>query len=529
MRSSILGLLVFPLLAAACATLETVPDVELQDLDAYLRGLPELTVPPVQAKTEVSCEGQCPKAEQVGDYFCSYARYQETAQYDKFVALQPGSATMWPGNVVRGKDAENGVLTPVGVELAPVTFSVSLENIAQNPVATMEHPSLSSFRSARNAILAGGVTGATPAALDFEVRKISNESQLAVALGASASWPGGADIAASFDFNSSSLKTKILVNFTQAYYTIDVDTPTSPSKFFAAGTTVADLEPWVNTESPPVYVQSITYGRRVIFSVQTNASSQEIKAALEAAYKGVAVNASGSVSVAHKEMLRDSTIRAFVLGGSGNDAAAVIDGFDSLAEYIKKGGSYSSESPGAPIAYKLAYLDNAVTKLGFTTDYAERTCTRNRTDMTVSFERLQHLGGDDWGDNAEVFGKVTVRYPTKSSSVTSCTSGGAVATVWNVPGGSWVNLKEKSSLTIDGAFVDLHSIPVSDTQKICITASFREEDWLTGEAFGSEDYGTASQLIQFSKGWAGEHTVVTHGSGDNSLGAVVKVTLASAP
>ncbi|MBM4360962.1 MAG: thiol-activated cytolysin family protein, partial [Deltaproteobacteria bacterium] len=462
------------------------------------------------------------------DYYCSYSRFQETAHFDRFVALQPNSATLWPGNVVRGADAENGVLTPVGVDLAPVTFSVSLENIAGSPVATMEKPSLSSFRLARNSILASGVTGATPASLDFEVRKVSNESQLAVALGASASWPGGADISASFDFNSSTQKTKILVNFTQAYYTIDVDTPVAPSKFFAPGTSVEDLEKWISLTSPPVYVQSITYGRRVIFSVQTDSSAEEIKAALEAAYKGVAVEASGSISVQQKQLLRDSTIRAFVLGGSGDDAAAVIDGFDSLAEYIKKGGSYSPESPGAPIAYKLAYLDNAVTKLAFVTDYAERTCVRNRVDMRVTFDRLQHIGGDDWGDNAEIFGSISVRYPTKSSPVQSCTSGGLVKTLWNVPAGSWINLKEDHGfMTIQGAFVNLNDVPVSDKAKICLTAKFMEEDGKTGEWFGSESYGEASRLIEFQDGWAGEHKLVTYGSNDNSLGAIMKVDMTS--
>ena len=53
-----------------------------------------------------------------------------------------------------------------------------------------------------------------------------------------ATWPGGPDISASFDFNSATQKTKVLVNFTQAYYTIDVDTPTSP----AAGVFIGDVE-----------------------------------------------------------------------------------------------------------------------------------------------------------------------------------------------------------------------------------------------------------------------------------------------
>lgn len=493
-------------------------------VDDYVESLPKLSVPDYKVKTELPCDGKCPADEQVNDYFCSYSRYEETALYDRFVALQPNSATLWPGTVVRGADASNGILTPVGVPLAPVTFSFSLENIAGSPVATMDSPSLSSFREARNEILGAGVTGATPAALHFEVRKVSNESQLAVALGASAKWPGGPDIAASFDFNSSSLKTKILVNFTQSYYTIDVDTPSTPSRFFAPGTNVDELQKWMSVTSPPMYVQSITYGRRVVLSIQTDSSAEDMKEALEAAYAGIGAGGQAKVSGQHKRILSDSTIRAFILGGSGEDAAAVIDGIDSLGVYIKKGGSYSPDSPGAPIAYKLAYLDNDITKLAFATDYAERKCVRNRIDMRVSFDKIKHIGGDDWGDNAEIFGSITVRYPTADSPVIDCSSGGQVKTVWSVPSGSWITVKENYDFTpIHGAYVTLNDVAVAANAKICLSASLREEDGDTGEWFGSESYGDTTRLIEFKDGWIGEHMLVTHGSNDNSVGASIRI------
>ena len=46
---------------------------------------------------------------------------------------------------------------------------------------------------------------------------------------------------ASFDFGSTRNRTRLLVNFTQAYYTIDVDSKASPKDFFDASVTVDDL------------------------------------------------------------------------------------------------------------------------------------------------------------------------------------------------------------------------------------------------------------------------------------------------
>ena len=138
---------------------------------------------------------------------------------------------------------------------------------------------------------AGMSSGITLSQLGVEVDLIDINPHWG-ALGAGITWPGGPEIAGSFDFSKSSKKTKILVNFTQAYYTIDIDAPTSPKDFFDPAVTVEDLKPFCGPDNPPLYIQSITFGRRVIFAVESNESATDIKAALEATYKGaVDVNA----------------------------------------------------------------------------------------------------------------------------------------------------------------------------------------------------------------------------------------------
>lgn len=512
-------------LSSACAptTLEGPGDGPVADhsaaINAYVLSLPALPLADAQAKTQMDCAGQCPPSQQSGEEFCSFKRYTETAQFDQFVSFQPNSATLWPGVIVRGEDAANGMLTPVGVDMAPVTFSLSLENLTASPVGKMDAPSLSAFRDARNQILAEGVTGATPAALDFEVVQVNSSSQLSVALGADVSWPGGPEVAASFDFASQNDKTKILVNFTQAYYTVDVDTPAQPADFFDPGATVEQLEQWMSPESPPLYVQSITYGRRVIFSVQTSHSATEIKAALNASYKAASIGGSAMLSTEYKKTLDESDIKAFVLGGSGEQAALAIEGFDGLVQYIKSGGNYSQESPGAPIAYKLAYLDNSVTRLAFTTEYAERSCVKNVSDVHLTLESLQHLAGGDASGGPELYGQVVVRYPTKSSPVTDCNTGGELASIWSVPQGSYVELADKGTYYPPNASVDLHEIPISDAAKICLIADMWEDD----NPSADDDFGIAGVLLTFKDGWDGKHAIVTHGTGDNSISATVEV------
>ena len=521
MSSKGLPLALVGLTLLACTTTDSVEQTE--DVDSYIMGLPKLEVAPAQPKTQIDCAGACPADEQDGQYACSYSRFTETAAFDKFVAFAPNSATLWPGVVVRGKDAAQGVLTPIGVDLAPVTFSVSLENLGASPVGKMKGPSLSAFREQRNEILASGVTGATPAALDFEIVEISSESQLGVSIGADVNWPGGPDIAASFDFDSQSRKTKMLVNFTQAYYTVDVDTHNKPSDFFAPGTSIEELEPWFTDESPPVYVQSITYGRRVIFSVQTDYSASELQAALEASYSAAVASGNVSVATQHKNVLAQSTIRAFVLGGSGDDATGAIQGVDGLMQYIRNGGSYSQDSPGAPIAYKLAYLDNAVTQLAFTSDYAERTCVQNRANVRFDLASFEHLGGADTGGQIELRGQVPVRYPTPHSTVTDINTGGKLAHLWKMDDGSWISFDEFTTYTPSSPqYIEVQNVPITGNPRICLIADMWEDD--SSEFNPDDDFGIAGLMIGLDD-WGGTHHVVTHGTGENSIDVGITITV----
>lgn len=345
-------------------------------ISEYIRGLGQLKVPEPVPLTKLACEpGDVLCGEVIeGDQLCIYSRYTLTEQFDKFVAFQPNSATLWPGVVVEGADAREGALTPLPLGLAPVTFSLSLEGLGGSPVGQMDAPSLSAFRAARNTVLAQGVTGATPAYISYDMQEVRSESALSVVLGASVKWPGGGEVAAMFDFGANSKQNRLLVDFTQAYYTVDVDTPLTPGDVFAPEVDLADVEAYTAVENPPLYLQSITYGRRVIFSIESDESSEAVQAALDVALKSGLTEGKLEVDVKTKEVLSNSKISALVLGGSGAAAAKAVFGVEGLGEYITSGGNYSADSPGAPIAYRLAYLDNTPTRFAFTSEYSEKVC-----------------------------------------------------------------------------------------------------------------------------------------------------------
>ena len=395
--------------AAGCAApadatpVDDDPVDEATLIDEYIRSLPLLPADPPLVE-----EGPVGEPTRTGDYQCVTQDLSETRQYDKIVAYAANSDSLWAGAIVAGDSVYSGLFTQMVLPRAPATISVSLENLAGGKSATLEAPSLSAFRDALGEILASEVDGATPANIYSEIEQVHSEEQLALALGAEVSWLGSsASIAASFDFSQQHVKSRAIVKYTQAYYTVDLDAPGRPSDLFAPEVTLADVEALIGPENPPLYVSSITYGRMVVFTFESEYSAEELGAALEFTYSG-GVDVSGDVSVTYKDIVSRSKITAFILGGSGGDAAQTIDSYEALIDFIKGGGNYSKDSPGAPIAYKLSYLrDNSPGRLSFTTAYTVTECERvsQRVKVTLKSIRVEDAGGDA-GDDLELYGTI---------------------------------------------------------------------------------------------------------------------------
>jgi thiol-activated cytolysin len=511
-------LLTIALLCIAC--IQSPEDIDSSDIDQYVSGTGRLSVAEEQPKTEVTCDMECLQPEQDGNMLCSYRKFKQTSRYDQFVALQPNSATLWPGNVVSGRGASLGMLTPLGLPLAPVTFSISLEGMNGRVGGTLKDPNLLTFRQLRNDILNEGVAGSTPAAIDLQISEVHSLSQVGVKLGAGVNWPGGGKVAGSFDFSSSNKKTKILVDFTQAYYTIDINAPLRPSDFFLKVVKAEDVEKVVEKGNPPVYIQSVTYGRRVIFAVESDKSSQEIEVAIKAAYNAKAADGEASVDVDSKKTLDESSIRAFILGGSGEDAVGAVAGFEGVVEYIRSGGNYSKDSPGSPIAYKLAYLDNEVTQLAFTTEFAEKTCTRNRGDLKFNIESITQTGGDA----IKLYGVISVLVPTGDNDMVACGGGEQIdifSLTYNqyqpIPkGGTW-----RPTLPMEETVPNAR---LGKGTEICIMGNLWNSNMDEWFAPPDEEFVEVVKTFYYENSWNGLRTVQFRGDADLGIDVTFRVT-----
>jgi thiol-activated cytolysin len=395
-------LLAVLLLTGACTTdLGTQPAPQGNLIDSYIESLPYLPVDPPQV-----VQGSASAAQVDGDYSCTTQNLKETRNYDEIVAYAANSDSLYPGAIVSADSVVSGLFTQIVLPRAPATISVSLENLAGAKTATIAEPSLSAYRDALSGILDASITGSTPANLYSEIEQVHSQDQLNMALGVQASWGlGVASLKSSFDFSNNQTRSRYIVKYTQTYYTVDLDAPSSPSAMFDRGVTLDEVKQHMDDTRPPAYVSSITYGRMVLFTFESQYSDEEMGAALQFAYSG-GVDVSGQVSVTYKDILSQSKITAYILGGDAGAAVQTIDSYDALIAFIKGGGNYSKDSPGAPIAYKLSYLkDNSPARMSMTDDYDVKTCTRVSQKLLVTLESIavdsggdRSLYGDIWAD-----------------------------------------------------------------------------------------------------------------------------------
>ncbi len=494
-------------LAAGCAAegLQASPDAGADagpsvatQIDQYVEALADLPADPPKMM-----EGTKSAPATEGDYSCTTQNFSETRQYDKIVALSANSESLWPGAVLAGDSVYTGLFTQIVLPRAPLDVSISLESLAGAKSMTMDQPSLSQFRDGMTGVLSSTITGATPANLYSEVEQVHSEQQLTLALGASVAY-AGAKVAASFNFDDHTVLSRYVVKYTQAYYTVDVDQPEDAAALFAKSVSLGDLKAKVGPGNPPVYVSSITYGRMVIFTFESKYSGEEMGAALDFAYKG-GVDVSGDVSVKYKDIISSSKITAFILGGSGGDAAQSIDSYDALIAFIKKGGNYSKDSPGAPIAYKLAYLkDNSPARLSFTTDYSVKECVRVGQQILVTLKSIKvDSAGGDAGSDLELYGNI---------AATSRPKGGANLPETNIftrDSSHYVSIKEGETWPQSGVIAS-QIIDVVPQPGSVLTLSAWMMDY---DPIGSDDnICNDSVALSFEQGWNQDVPIYCTGS-----------------
>jgi thiol-activated cytolysin len=364
-------------------------------LNEFLKTLPPISGEmPVEKQATITSSKDSTTLEYI--YHIDY--YQAAAGFNEQIVLNPQTDVIYPGALVKGESILDGTYILIPAKRKPITISTSLTGGNVTSVV-VEDPKLSTVREAVNTLMKQ--TYDVPYAnMGFTIEQAYSEQQLDLSL--RASYKGfGLNIKGGFDFSNKNIKTRLVAKFIQNYYTLDMDLPKQPSDLFDV-----DVDRTLFGTLMPMYVSTVTFGRMALFTIESELSETEVKAYLNASYAGINASASSEFD----SFKSKSTMKVYILGGSGSAAGAAINGFDDFKNYIITGGNFSKTSPGAPISYKLRYIrDNSIGKIVFSASYPIVTAIPRMDNIvyditTLLFRMGVHEG--DIGDACELYGNV---------------------------------------------------------------------------------------------------------------------------
>jgi len=411
-----------------------------------------------------------------GDYMCTSVQVTETVNNAEHYMLGVTS-TLWPGAILNGPQLQQGQFQQIDAPRNP--FNLVYRNgpmLNGSPVAEVQNPSLSTVETSLTQLLSQGVNGAaTPAEANFEMEEINEEERLNFLLGGYFN-AGIQSVTAQFGFNWSASTQKRLVTFKQNFYSIQADGMTAANTFVDRPVDPSD-----------VYVSRITYGRLLLFSFESTASAMELDAAINYAYNPPsAVEAGVDMSAHYEQILQNTSIKVYVLGGAASQGVLPINnGFEGIRDYIEQGANFDPfQNPGSPMVFELKFLENGLTANVITsTSYTMSVCElyNGRWNFTLNSIKCTKTH-KPLNPRAKLYGKITVSAYRYEPGATETLFPGTMREqtiqtdrvlvdrriMWTKPEANPAFLSEEEVLNINESF----SIQYEDFQNVNIDNSY---------------------------------------------------------
>ncbi len=369
----------------------TLPPTEVpmtgEEINAFIGGLPRWSdVAPNQPENNGTPTGAAPMmSEEMGSddalYTCTTTAYSITKNPEEIAIHNPDAAVLWPGALIRGgSHLQTGSLELLAVsreKRAPLGISIQGGGVLGIPggVSTVvEEPVGSTIREGINQIVVntlGADVAIGAGASSFSSVESHSSTQALLNLGLDARYLG-AEVSGRLNYSKSANEHTYTAYFVQRLFTVAVDLPERPSSFFNEGVTAAELQSLgISDSNLPLYIDSVSYGRILMFSFTSTDSRERIAAALEFSYNSPVGGIDGFAEAELQETLSTARIEIFALGGPNTGVQSLIrDG--NLASYFEAPLAINQVEP---ISFTIRNLyDNRLAQVVNSTEYNVREC-----------------------------------------------------------------------------------------------------------------------------------------------------------
>lgn len=394
---------------------------EAEQINEHVDGLGELDV------AEPAFEISDPGPQQArGPYLCTNQTVSEVRVFDKFPAQGSVVNRIFPGAILAGDSLFDGSFTEITLARKPMTVSMNVGTLDSTTV--MQNVTSSGFTTAQTEMFQKAILPTdsfSPKFSDVLKEDTTNLDELSLSLGfeVSTGTVTQVDVAGKLDFNNTAKRNRKLIRIVNEMYTVRVDKPSKASDFFSEAVTAEEIQGFFETGNPPVYVDTITYGRVVYISVLSNFTSTEIQAALDVAVSSGNTDVALDFGLTAKTVLEEMIIDGVVVGGISDAAGA--DDTDlqllntdpaAINRIFARSARTTFQQRGVPISFTLAYLGNGSgVKTSVDGSYPIENCNRAPIDFAVDVNALNITGASDGGagnaqNNVEIRGSIAVSF-----------------------------------------------------------------------------------------------------------------------
>ncbi|UQA92051.1 thiol-activated cytolysin family protein [Streptomyces halobius] len=308
--------------------------------------------------------------------------YSLTRTPGDIITFNPNAEGLWPGALVSGQTAKNGLLREIGItgeQRNPVR--ITIDNLAAKPSEVVSQPDTGTVTDAIKRMVQG-VSGGHRSQV-FHMREAFSDEEIALNFGFSASYSGFSS-STKIEASRKQQKNTIVAYLKESAFTASCDTNRLPNAWMNEAFTYQVLEELkkygrIGVDNPPLVVASVTYGRILMFTFTSSESITDITAALNFGYSGAA-QVDAELEAKYKKINREAEINLINIGGSAQPIHDLLQS-RKLADYFNQLPSLADYSP---MGFVLKTLDtNIPARMSETTTYDDIRYEPARFDLKL--------------------------------------------------------------------------------------------------------------------------------------------------
>ena len=264
--------------------------------------------------------------------------------------LQPH---IWMGNIMTIGSAANCIYKPLIYPRTPITVSLTLPGSSPQEINAPSYSKYHQYIQAQVDI----ASFAQNDEFKFSVEQFTSYNELKVAFGCNANvnaifW--GSSSSSSSTEHLIQKATGLYVNFYQTSYKAVMDYPQGQ---------IASIP--TNMIDSTVYINSITYGRLGILSLETNETAFSAQQKINSIFRTIFYNSSTTFTKEEDSFLDGCDFKVYLIGGDGKTSVESFSGLNGFIQHIKK-GTFSRDIPGQPIFCTFNHVkDNSPASINF--------------------------------------------------------------------------------------------------------------------------------------------------------------------